>query len=64
MVVDAGKWLEVRMPISRREVRGGRAFAFPLFGIAVLLLSYWVLSDWHEMPRIIDAVLSAVHWPT
>jgi hypothetical protein len=51
------------MPMSRREARGGRAFAFPLFGIAILLASYWVLTDWQHLPQLIDATLSAMNWP-
>ena len=60
--IVANKWLEVRMPVSRKDVRGGRAYAFPLLGIATLLVSYWILSDWHQMPSIIDAALSVVHF--
>ena len=51
------------MPISRKETRGGKAFAFPLFGIALLLAFYWVLADWHSMPALIGGALAAVHWP-
>jgi hypothetical protein len=51
------------MPISRKETRGGRAFAFPLFGIAFLLACYWVLADWQDMPAIISGTLASVHWP-
>ncbi len=46
------------MPISQKETNGGRAFAFPLFGIVVLLASYWLLTDWHEVPNFISFVLS------
>jgi hypothetical protein len=52
------------MPGSRREMRGGRAFAVPLFGIFVLLASYWLLADWQQVPMIIGSALSVVHWPT
>jgi hypothetical protein len=50
------------MPISRKETRGGRAFAFPLFGIMILLGSYWVLADWQDMPTMISSALASVHW--
>ena len=45
------------MPMSRKETNAGRAFAFPLFGIVVLLASYWLLTDWHEVPHFINSVL-------
>jgi hypothetical protein len=52
------------MPIARKDARGGRAFAFPLFGIMILLMCYFVLADWPDMPRMITSALATVHWPT
>ena len=52
------------MPMSRKEARGSRAFAFPLFGIVVLLTFYWLLADWQAVPEILNSALAAVHWPT
>lgn len=52
------------MPISRKEARGGRAFAFPLVGILFLLAFYWLLADWQDMPALITRALAAVPWPT
>jgi hypothetical protein len=63
LCVVAEEWLEVWMPMSRRETRGGRAFAFPLFGIVVLLAAYWLIADWQEVPGIVNAALAVVHWP-
>lgn len=48
------------MAMTRRQARGGRAFAFPLFGIVVLLTCYWVLTDWHQVPAIINAAITAL----
>jgi len=50
------------MPLSRKEMRGGRAFAFPLFGIVLLLACYWVLAEWQEMPTIINDALASLRW--
>jgi uncharacterized RDD family membrane protein YckC len=59
------------MPMSRKETRGSRAFAFPLLGIVLLLACYWVLTDWQNMPTIINSALASVpnalasvHWPS
>jgi hypothetical protein len=60
---DAEQWLEVEMPVSRKDARGGKAFAFPLFGIVFLLACYWVLADWQNMPAMIDSALASVRWP-
>src|SRR3954468_22463000 len=57
------KWLEVAMPTSRTKTRGSRAFAAPLFGIVVLLGCYWLLADWPQVPAIVSAAVSALHWP-
>jgi len=51
------------MPLSRRETRGGKAFAIPLFGVIFLLASYWLLADWQNVPAIISSALSAMRWP-
>jgi putative flippase GtrA len=50
------------MQTSRKEMRGGRGFTVPLFGIAVLLGCYWLLVEWQHLPAFISSVLSAVHW--
>ena len=51
------------MPMSRKETRGARAFAFPLFGIAFLLTCYLVLVEWQDMPAMITGALTSMHWP-
>jgi hypothetical protein len=51
------------MPLSRKQARGGRAFAVPLFGIVVLLLCYWILSEWQNLPAVVTRALGSVRWP-
>jgi hypothetical protein len=51
------------MAASRKDLRGGRAFAAPLFGIVLLMLCYWVLAEWPHLPALISSALGAVHWP-
>jgi len=51
------------MRVSRNEARGGWAYAFPMVGIAFLLVCYWILADWQKMPTLIDGTLTSVHWP-
>jgi hypothetical protein len=50
--------------MSRKPTGGIQAFAFPLFGIVLLLTCYWILADWQEMPAIISAALGSVYSPT
>lgn len=54
--------LEIDMPISRKEARGGKAFAMPMLGIALLLVCYFVLADWEDLPKLMSAALASVHW--
>ena len=61
---DVEEWLEVDMPAYRRDIRGGRAFAYPLLGIFVLLASYWLLGEWQKVPMVLSAAFSALHWPS
>ena len=51
------------MPMSRKEARGGKALAFPLVGILLLLGFYWVLADWQTVTALLRNALAAVHWP-
>jgi len=51
------------MALSRKHMRGGRGFAAPLFGIIFLVACYWILAEWQELPAVIGATLSVVHWP-
>jgi hypothetical protein len=51
------------MQTSRKELRGSRVYAVPLFGIVVLLGCYWLLADWSRVPVMIGAVLDAFHLP-
>jgi hypothetical protein len=55
------EWLEVEMAMSRKEMRGSRTFALPLFGIVALLASYVLLTDWQQVPRLISSVIAAIH---
>jgi len=50
------------MQTSRKEMRGGRAYTLPLFGIVVLLTCYWLLAEWQELPAIIWSILDSVHF--
>ena len=51
------------MGLSRNQRRGGKGFAAPLFGIIFLMACYWILAEWQELPAMIGATLSVVHWP-
>lgn len=47
------------MPTSRKAVYSGRAFAVPMGLILGLLVAYWLLTDWHALPRLMSNTLAA-----
>ena len=49
------------MPMSRKADYHGRAFAVPMGLILGLLLAYWLLTDWHALPRLISSAVAAFH---
>jgi hypothetical protein len=51
------------MQTPRKEMRGTRVYAVPLFGIVVLLASYWLLADWQQVPATMRALLDVAHLP-
>ncbi len=46
------------MPISRKAEYSGRAFAVPMGLILGLLVAYWLLTDWHALPRLISSAVA------
>ena len=47
------------MPTSRKAVYSGRSFAIPMGLILGLLVAYWLLTDWHALPRLMANTLAA-----
>lgn len=59
-----GSWSrEDEMPSSRRAVQSGRAYAAPLLWVALLMVCYWVLAEWPELPKLFALLKVALHWP-
>jgi hypothetical protein len=50
--------------MARRDEPGAKALAAPLFGIIVLLTTYWVVTDWHNLPNLISSTLNGLSWPS
>jgi len=53
-------WQESMVRVARREVLGRGSILVPVLGIVVLLVSYFLIAEWQNLPRMI---VSAVHWP-
>jgi hypothetical protein len=51
------------MAMSRKETSIGKAYAMPLFWVAVLMVCYWVLAEWPELPRLIAFLKANLHLP-
>jgi hypothetical protein len=51
------------MSVYRKEPKSGKAFAVPLLGVILLVACYLVLSEWQDLPKIINATMASVRWP-
>jgi hypothetical protein len=49
------------MPNTRKEGNGNHGYAGPVAGIVVLLLGYWVISEWHSLPALMSSALATIH---
>ncbi len=48
------------MPNTRKDSNGNHGYAAPVAWIVVLLLSYWLISDWNSLPGLINAAIGAI----
>ena len=48
------------MPNSRRDGNGYRGFAAPVAWIVLLLVCYWVISEWNTLPTLINSALATI----
>jgi hypothetical protein len=55
--------LEDLVTSSRKETPTSRAYAAPLFWVAVLMVCYWLLAEWPELPKLIGELKAGLHWP-
>ena len=48
------------MPTTRKAEYSRRVFAAPVGLILGLLVTYWLLTDWHALTRLISSAVVAV----
>ena len=48
------------MPIVNKDGSGTHGYAMPVALIAVLLFGYWIISEWHSLPGLIDMALAKI----
>ena len=49
------------MPQTRKDGNGNHGYIAPVAGIVVLLLGYWLISEWNSLPTLMNAALSSIH---
>ena len=49
------------MPNSRKDGNGNHGYGAPVAGIVVLLLSYWLISEWNSLPALMSSALATIH---
>ena len=47
--------------MNTRKDNGNHGYAAPVAGIVVLLLGYWLISDWNSIPNLMSSVLATIH---
>ncbi len=56
-------WLEDRVTSSQKETNSARAYAASLFWVVVLMMGYWILVEWPELPKLLASLKTSLHWP-
>ncbi len=51
------------MTTSRKETHGPRAYAALILWVVFLVGSYWLLTEWPDLPRLIGSVKAGLHLP-
>ena len=47
------------MPTTRKVEYSRRVFAVPVALILGLLVAYWLLTEWHALPRLISSAVAS-----
>jgi len=48
------------MPNSRKDSDGNHGYAAPVVWIVLLLCGYWVISEWHSLPALINSAIATI----
>jgi hypothetical protein len=48
------------MPNTRKDHDGNHGYAAPVAGIVILLLGYWVISEWNSLPALINSAIATI----
>ena len=48
------------MPNTRKDGAGNHGYAAPVIGIFILLVGYWLISEWKSLPGLIGQALAMI----
>ena len=48
------------MPNTRKDGNGNHGYAAPVAGIVLLLVCYWLISDWNSLPALISSAIATI----
>ena len=51
---------EPGMPNTRKDGNGNHGYAAPVAGIVLLLVCYWLISDWNSLPTLLNSAISTI----
>ena len=46
---------------TRKDDDGNHGYVAPVTWIAVLLLGYWLISEWNSLPSLISSAIAMMH---
>jgi hypothetical protein len=50
--------------MALRKTSPSRSFMLPLLWVFLLIATYWLLSEWRDLPAFLAALKAAfLHWP-
>lgn len=48
------------MPDTRKIGNGNHGYAAPVAGIVLLLVGYWLITEWNSLPALIGTAIATI----
>ena len=49
------------MPNTRKDGNGNHGYVGPVAGIAILMIGYWLITEWKSVPAMIGSAIAMFH---
>lgn len=48
------------MPNTRKDGNGNHGYVAPVAWIVLLLVCYWLISDWNSLPMLLNSAIATI----